>query len=263
MAPVVTTLIRSRTMLSRSLDRHTWEQVEEGAVLQEDGTITEVGIFADLQRRYPTVDVIGSGNEILLPGFVNAHHHVGLTPVQLGSPDMPLELLVRHEDGRAHSGSAPRYALFGVRDGCFRNHNRATYPRPSARWGERGRGRSGPGDPCLPGHRHARFLLLRHAGSEPDRLPGRHLCSSQVSSRTNYGRRRGAGWTAFSFLARVTRTYSKRPGRQTPREPSCPHPAISGKSSLVLGRGPQDVRRSTPSARHDAPMHICISSKPL
>jgi len=28
----------------------------------------------------------------MLPGFVNGHHHVGLTPVQLGSPDMPLEL---------------------------------------------------------------------------------------------------------------------------------------------------------------------------
>ena len=28
----------------------------------------------------------------MLPGFVNGHHHVGLTPVQLGSPDLPLEL---------------------------------------------------------------------------------------------------------------------------------------------------------------------------
>ena len=36
--------------------------------------------------------MIGTGNEILLPGFINSHHHVGLTPVQLGSPDMPLEL---------------------------------------------------------------------------------------------------------------------------------------------------------------------------
>jgi cytosine/adenosine deaminase-related metal-dependent hydrolase len=36
--------------------------------------------------------VIGSGNEVMLPGFVNGHHHIGLTPVQLGSPDMPLEL---------------------------------------------------------------------------------------------------------------------------------------------------------------------------
>ena len=27
-----------------------------------------------------------------MPGFVNSHHHVGLTPFQLGSPDHPLEL---------------------------------------------------------------------------------------------------------------------------------------------------------------------------
>jgi 5-methylthioadenosine/S-adenosylhomocysteine deaminase len=89
---MMTSLIRSRTMLSRPLDRHTWEQIDDGAVLQEDGKIAELGTFADLRRRNPTVEVIGSGNEILLPGFVNAHHHVGLTPVQLGSPDMPLEL---------------------------------------------------------------------------------------------------------------------------------------------------------------------------
>ena len=43
-------------------------------------------------KRYPNTTVIGSGNEIMLPGFVNGHHHIGLTPVQLGSPDMPLEL---------------------------------------------------------------------------------------------------------------------------------------------------------------------------
>ena len=29
---------------------------------------------------------------MMLPGFVNAHHHVGLTPFQLGSPDHALEL---------------------------------------------------------------------------------------------------------------------------------------------------------------------------
>ena len=85
-------LIRSRAMITRALDRHRWEEIADGAVLQEDGTITAVGTFADLQRRHPTVPVIGTGNEILLPGFINGHHHVGLTPVQLGSPDMPLEL---------------------------------------------------------------------------------------------------------------------------------------------------------------------------
>jgi cytosine/adenosine deaminase-related metal-dependent hydrolase len=85
-------LIRSRAMITRALDRHRWEEVADGAVLQEDGTITAIGSFADLSRQHPTVPVIGTGNEILLPGFINGHHHVGLTPVQLGSPDMPLEL---------------------------------------------------------------------------------------------------------------------------------------------------------------------------
>jgi cytosine/adenosine deaminase-related metal-dependent hydrolase len=30
----------------------------------------------------------------MLPGFVNSHHHVGLTPLQLGTPDLPLELWI-------------------------------------------------------------------------------------------------------------------------------------------------------------------------
>ena len=85
-------LIRSRAMITRAIDRHRWDEIADGAVLQEDGTITAVGTFADLSRQHPNVPVIGTGNEILLPGFINGHHHVGLTPVQLGSPDMPLEL---------------------------------------------------------------------------------------------------------------------------------------------------------------------------
>lgn len=85
-------IIRSRALVTKSRGRHDWEQIDGGAVLQEDGVIVEIGPFEDLQRRHPTLEVIGTGNEIVLPGFVNGHHHIGLTPVQLGSPDMPLEL---------------------------------------------------------------------------------------------------------------------------------------------------------------------------
>jgi cytosine/adenosine deaminase-related metal-dependent hydrolase len=85
-------IIRSRSMVTKILGRTSWEQIDDGAILQTDGSITEIGTFAELRTAHPAVAVIGSGNEILLPGFVNAHHHVGLTPVQLGSPDMPLEL---------------------------------------------------------------------------------------------------------------------------------------------------------------------------
>jgi len=54
-------------------------------VSQEDGVIIAVGTSDEPHWKYPTAPVIGTGNEILLPGFVNGHHHVGLTPVQLDS----------------------------------------------------------------------------------------------------------------------------------------------------------------------------------
>jgi len=89
---MATSLIRSRTMITHAVDRHSCNEIADGAVLQENGVIVAVGTFADLRRLHPDVPVIGSGDDILLPGFINGHHHVGLTPVQLGSPDMPLEL---------------------------------------------------------------------------------------------------------------------------------------------------------------------------
>ena len=89
---MATSLIRSRAAITGVKDRFTWNEIKDGAILQEDGVIVAVGTYDDLHRKHPTVPVIGTGKEILLPGFVNGHHHVGLTPVQLGSPDMPLEL---------------------------------------------------------------------------------------------------------------------------------------------------------------------------
>ncbi len=85
-------LVRGRSVVTHAIDRNSWNEIPGGAVLQTDGVITEVGTFEDLHARHPDVEVIGSGEEILLPGFINGHHHVGLTPFQLGSPDMPLEL---------------------------------------------------------------------------------------------------------------------------------------------------------------------------
>lgn len=66
--------------------------ISNGAVYQVDGRIAEVGDFELLRSRYPEAELLGSAEDVVLPGFVNAHHHVGLTPFQLGSPDLPLEL---------------------------------------------------------------------------------------------------------------------------------------------------------------------------
>ena len=85
-------IIRARTIFTEPTDRRHWHQLDDGAVLQRDGVIAEIGPAAELIAKHPEVPVLGTGRQVLLPGFVNAHHHVGLTPVQLGSPDMPLEL---------------------------------------------------------------------------------------------------------------------------------------------------------------------------
>ena len=58
----------------------------------------EVGPARDLPAHDGT-DVIGGDDFVVLPGFVNAHHHVGLTPLQLGAPDLPLELWINYRLG--------------------------------------------------------------------------------------------------------------------------------------------------------------------
>lgn len=89
---MATTLIRSRAALMPTAGRYQVRTVPDSAVLQENGVIAEAGTYEALHRKYPNTPVVGTGTEILLPAFVNGHHHVGLTPLQLGSPDMPLEL---------------------------------------------------------------------------------------------------------------------------------------------------------------------------
>ena len=68
--------------------------IEDGAVFQVDGQIKDVGSFKELRQKYSADEVLGGADRVVLPGFVNAHHHVGLTPFQLGSPDLPLELWI-------------------------------------------------------------------------------------------------------------------------------------------------------------------------
>ena len=66
--------------------------LEDGAVLVRGGEVEEVGEWRALRRRFPDTETFGSGRHLVLPGFVNAHHHGrGLSGVQLGIPDDFLE----------------------------------------------------------------------------------------------------------------------------------------------------------------------------
>ncbi|MBT6118640.1 MAG: amidohydrolase family protein [Rhodospirillaceae bacterium] len=66
--------------------------LDDGAVFVSGGVVVESGPWPALRARHPDVEVLGSDAHMVLPGFVNAHHHGrGLSAAQLGTPDDVLE----------------------------------------------------------------------------------------------------------------------------------------------------------------------------
>lgn len=66
--------------------------IRDGGMLTAGDRVAEVGLFADLARRYPQARVIGDGGQLLLPGLADAHcHGRGLSPIQKGVPTDFLE----------------------------------------------------------------------------------------------------------------------------------------------------------------------------
>ena len=93
---MASSLIRGKYLICGITDDNQVKIIEDGAFFQRDGQIIEVGNFDELYQRVQPDQVLGDGSHIVVPGFVNAHHHVGVTPVQLGCPDVPLELWIPH-----------------------------------------------------------------------------------------------------------------------------------------------------------------------
>lgn len=85
-------IVAGRAVLRGIAPDGTAEIVENGAVLVEGGVIRAVDRLDALRAAHPRAQLLGSARDVVAPGFVNAHHHVGVTPFQLGAPDLPLEL---------------------------------------------------------------------------------------------------------------------------------------------------------------------------
>ena len=83
-------LVRGKYVICKVTGPNSAEVVSDGAVYQRDGVIVEVGRYENLKERHPGEEVIGSSRYVIMPGLVNDHFHVGVTPFQLGSPDLPL-----------------------------------------------------------------------------------------------------------------------------------------------------------------------------
>ena len=68
------------------------EIVEGQAIFVKNNKINEIGPTSVLRQKYKEIPEIGGENLFAMPGLVNAHHHLGVTPFQLGAQDQPLEL---------------------------------------------------------------------------------------------------------------------------------------------------------------------------
>lgn len=66
--------------------------IADGAIVVEGASISAIGKAADLRRTFPETCEIGGRGRVAIPGLINGHHHVGVTPFQLGARDQPLEL---------------------------------------------------------------------------------------------------------------------------------------------------------------------------
>jgi cytosine/adenosine deaminase-related metal-dependent hydrolase len=64
---------------------------DDASLVIAGGLVSAVGPTAELVRRHRGAAMLGGRGKVIIPGLINAHHHVGLTPFQLGSPDHALE----------------------------------------------------------------------------------------------------------------------------------------------------------------------------
>lgn len=65
---------------------------KDAALVICEGLVEKIGPASQMRRAHPEATVYGGAGRVVVPGFINAHHHVGLTPFQLGAADRPLEL---------------------------------------------------------------------------------------------------------------------------------------------------------------------------
>jgi 5-methylthioadenosine/S-adenosylhomocysteine deaminase len=91
-APVATLILRAGTLLEGFAADGSPLLHHDAGLAIAGGRVVAIAPFAEVARSSPGAEVIGDADTMIIPGLVNAHHHVGLTPLQLGSPDHPLEL---------------------------------------------------------------------------------------------------------------------------------------------------------------------------
>lgn len=85
-------LITARWIVAGAKTAQEPEIYEYGAIAHQDGAVLAIGPAATVRAQYPGAKEVDYPHHLIMPGLVNSHHHVGITPLQHGSPDYALEL---------------------------------------------------------------------------------------------------------------------------------------------------------------------------
>ena len=98
---MATSLVRGKYVICEAGTGHSSSRViSDGAVLQRDGVIEEVGTYDELRSR-PVDEVVGGPRFLVMPGLTNAHHHGrGVSTFQFGTIDGCLETWIVEGWGR-------------------------------------------------------------------------------------------------------------------------------------------------------------------
>lgn len=85
-------IITARWVVTGVSKDDTPDLIEGAGLAHEDGAVLAVGPSAQIKAAYPDAPVTDHPHHLIMPGLVNSHHHIGLTPLQMGAPDEPLEI---------------------------------------------------------------------------------------------------------------------------------------------------------------------------
>ena len=113
-------IIRARTILTEPADRRHWHQIEDGAVLQRDGVIAEIGPAAELIARHPEIPVLGTGRQVHAAGLCQRPPPCRVDPGAARLARHAARAVVCDPAGSAAGRSLPRHALLRVRDDRLR-----------------------------------------------------------------------------------------------------------------------------------------------
>jgi cytosine/adenosine deaminase-related metal-dependent hydrolase len=85
-------IIAARWIVTGARNDREPQIIEDAGLAHENGVVRAIGPIDEITAAFPGAPVQNYPHHLIMPGLVNSHHHLGLTPLQLGAPDYALEL---------------------------------------------------------------------------------------------------------------------------------------------------------------------------